>query len=196
VSRPFFFLIAVLATFAFAQPGWAGDPAGEIAIGNPKAPVTIVEYYSMTCSHCAHFETTVFPDLKKQYIDTGKARFVFKDFPLDAVALRGAKLARCVFGERGPEAYVKLVEMLMKTQDNWASSTQLLDSSVMLAGGLSKQKVDACVDNKKLEEFVLGEQLAAQKAHGIRSTPSFVINGKMYAGAMSLEQFEKVLKGP
>ena len=203
MTRRFAILAIIAALLGLAaQPVVAGEPEGEIALGNPKATITIVEYYSMTCSHCAHFDIEPLPQLRKLWIDTGKARFVFKDFPLDEVALRGAMLTRCVAAERGPEAYARLVEMLMKTQDSWmgsksmAQNAQLLDASVMLAGGLSKQKIEACLANKKLEESILGGQLEAQKTYKIKSTPSFVIEGKMYAGAMSIEQFNDVLKGP
>jgi protein-disulfide isomerase len=202
VTRRFAILFIVAAFLGLAAtPVSAGEPEGEIALGNPKAPITIVEYFSMTCSHCANFDIETLPELKKQWIDTGKARFVFKDFPLDSLALRGAMLTRCVAAERGPEAYARLIEMLMKTQDNWmgsknmAQNAQALDASVMLAGGQSKQKIETCLANKKLEEAILNGQLEAQKTYKIKSTPSFVIGGKMYAGAMSIEQLNDVLKG-
>lgn len=199
VNRRFALFATLLALLAFAvQPARAGDPTDEIVLGKPKAPITIVEYYSMTCSHCADFDLDTLPQLRKNWIDTGKARFVFRDFPLDKLALRGAMLGRCLAADKGPEAYARFIELLMKGQESWTTSKepfQALDSSARLAG-MSKDKIEACVANKKLETYIFEQQLEAQKKYGIRSTPSFVINGKMYAGAMSIEQFDKLLKEP
>lgn len=192
-------LIAALFGFGLAglAPLQAAEPWDEIALGDPKAKTVIVEYFSMTCSHCATFEIETFPQLRKNWIDTGKVRFVFKDFPLDQVALRGAMLGRCVGAERGPEAYARFVEMLMKSQDSWTRAkdpVQALDGTALLAGGLTRQKLEACAANKKLEEKIMEGQFEAQKKFAIRSTPSFVVNGKMYAGSMTYEQLDKLLK--
>lgn len=197
----FFLLIAAMFGLALgvAAPSQAAEPWDEIALGDPKAKTVIVEYFSMTCSHCATFEIETLPELRKKWIDTGKVRFVFKDFPLDQLALRGAMLGRCVAAERGSEAYARFVEMLMKSQESWIKAKdpiQALDATALLAGGLTRQKIDACVANKKLEEKMMEGQFEAQKKYAIRSTPSFVVNGKMYAGAMTLEQFDKLLKEP
>ena len=169
----------------------------EIALGKPDAKITIIEYFSMTCSHCATFEIETLPELRKAWIDTGKARFVFRDFPLDPVALLAAQLGRCLAADKGAETYARFVELLMKGQMTWAVSKdpyQSLAASARLAG-MSKDRIETCAQDKKLEDGILQGQLDAQKKYGIRSTPSFVVNGKLYSGSMTFEQFDKVLKG-
>jgi protein-disulfide isomerase len=199
VTRRFLLIAALLAGFAFTAPSaQAGAATDEIVLGNPKAPIVIVEYFSMTCSHCAEFELKTLPQLRKNWIDTGKARFVFREFPLDQVAFRASMLSRCVAAERGPEAYARLVELLMKTQDAWTSAKdpiQALDATVLLSGGLGKEKLGACLQNKPLETYILNGQLEAQKKYGIKSTPTFVIGDKVQPGALPYEQFDKILKG-
>ncbi|TAN55404.1 MAG: DsbA family protein [Rhodospirillales bacterium] len=194
------FLLLTLALAALAVPGsgpaQAADPMDEIAIGDAKAKVTIVEYFSMTCSHCADFHVNTLPKIKADWVATGKVRFVFKDFPLDQVALRGAMLSRCLAADKGPETYARFVELLMKSQSSWAQSKDPmtgLDASARLAG-MSKERIDTCAKDKALEEAILEEQIKAQKAYGIRSTPSFLIGGKLYPGAMPYDQFTALLK--
>lgn len=195
------FILLAAAVFAsclaFAGPLAAAEPWDEISLGDPKAKIVIYEFYSMTCSHCADFDLETLPKLKKEWVDSGKARFVYRDFPLDHIALRGAMLGRCVFAEKGAQAYARFVDLIMKSMESWATAkdpAQALDATALLAGGLTRQKIDACLGDKKLEEKMMESQFEAQKKYAIRSTPSFVINGKMYAGAMSYEQFDKLLK--
>ncbi len=190
--------VALLALFGFlGAPARAANPMDEIALGKPDAKITIIEYFSMTCSHCATFEIETLPELRKAWIDTGKARFVFRDFPLDQVALLAAQLGRCLAADKGAETYARFVSLLMKGQQSWAISKdpiQSLGASARLAG-MSKERIESCVLDKKLENDILQSQLDAQKKYGIRSTPSFVVNGKLYSGSMTFEQFDKVLKG-
>lgn len=177
-------------------PAQAADPKDEIVLGSPSAKITVVEYFSMTCSHCAQFDIETLPELRKNWVDTGKVRFIFRDFPLDRLALRGAQLGRCLAADRGPDTYARFVELLMKSQSEWARSKdplQALEASARLAG-MSKERIDACSADKALETFILEGQFKAEKEYNINSTPSFLVNGKMVPGAMPYEAFDKLLK--
>jgi protein-disulfide isomerase len=198
VTRRFvLYALLIAALFAFAAPSArAGDPMGEIAIGDAKAKITITEFFSLTCSHCAEFHIETLPKIKKDWVETGKVRFVFKDFPLDKVALRGAALGRCLAADKGAETYARFIELLMKSQSSWSQNRDpmaALEASARLAG-MSKERIADCAQDKKLEEAILEEQFRVQKAHGIRSTPSFLVGGKLYPGAMPYDQFSALLK--
>lgn len=161
-------------------------------IGDPDAKVTIVEYFSMTCPHCARFHAEVLPQLKEKYIDTGKVKMEFKDFPLDQWALRSSAMARCLEGKR----YVAMVDLLMKKQSDWARGDNPFAELVKLArfAGLSEERVQECMTDEKLLDFILNERLAATKDHDINSTPSFVMNGRKLDGVFSFEDFEEAIE--
>ncbi len=189
-------LVLAFAALCLALPARAQTSEEMLAdrvLGNPKAPITIIEYFSLTCSHCARFHNEILPELKKAWIDTGKAKLVLRDFPLERIALHGAVLARCL----GPERYAPFVETLMKTQDNWIKTPdprQTLNTTARLAG-LTKEKAEACAADTKLVDGILARQLDAQNKYKIESTPSFVINEKVYPGAMPFKEFDRILKG-
>jgi protein-disulfide isomerase len=198
VIRKLFLLLSLAAALALplAWPASAETTEEMLAdrvLGNPKAPITIVEYFSMTCSHCARFHNETLPELKKAWIDTGKAKLVMRDFPIDRVALHAAVLARCL----GPERYAPFVETLMKTQDTWIKTPdprQALNTTARLAG-LTREKAEACAADTKLVDGILSRQLDAQNKYKVDSTPSFVINEKLYPGAMPFKEFDRILKG-
>ena len=178
------------ATQASTQAG-ALTPDDHI-LGNREAPVTIIEYASLTCPHCAHFHETTLPRLKTEYIDTGKAKLVYRDFPLDQVALRAAALAECVPADR----YFGLLSILFQGQNNWATAP---DPNAALArlgklGGLSDEQVTACMNDEKRIDAVVAERLAGEQQYAIRSTPTFIINGKKYTGAPTFEQMQDSIK--
>ncbi|MEQ8331970.1 DsbA family protein [Nisaea sp.] len=160
-------------------------------IGDPDAKITITEYFSMTCPHCARFHTEVLPKLKEAYVDTGKVKIEFKDFPLDQWALRASAMARCLEGNR----YVAMVDLLMKKQADWARSDNPFVELVKLArlAGLSEERVQECMTDEKLLDFILNERLKATKDHDIKSTPSFVMNGRKLEDVFSFESFEEVI---
>lgn len=173
-----------------AVPAQAID--GTFVLGAADAPITVIEYASMTCPHCGHFTLTTMPEVKKQFIDTGKVRFVFRDFPLDAIALRASMLVRCAGADKG-EA---LVEMLFRTQDSWSHAPDpvaALKQTFRLAG-LGDAKADACLADESLKMAVIQSRYDAEKTYNIQSTPSFVIGKTVASGALTIEEFTKFLK--
>jgi protein-disulfide isomerase len=162
-------------------------------LGNPDAPITIIEYASMSCPHCAHFANDILPELKKKWIDTGKAKLVLRDFPLDKLALRAAMVQRCA----RPDRFYAFVDMLFADQENWVLTDDYKAALARLAelGGMSKKEFDVCMQNKAIESFILQERLAASKDLGVDATPTFFINGNKFAGEPTVAEFDKVLSG-
>lgn len=162
-------------------------------IGNPDAPIEIIEYASLTCSHCRDFHNDVLPELKKNYIDTGRAKLVYRDFPIDQLSLVAAMMARCAPSER----YFQFIDVLFKNQDNWRSDPDPVTALMRIGklGGLSEADFKACTTNKPLVDGLLQGRLNAGKQYDVGSTPSFVINGeKRIVGAQPYEVFDETLK--
>jgi protein-disulfide isomerase len=159
-------------------------------LGQADAPITIVEYASMTCPHCAHFEIEVLPELQKKWIDTGKAKLVMRPFPLDQVALRAEMLARCL----PPERYYPMVETLFKTQEKWAVQNwrPALERVARLAG-VSNKEFDACLANKTLEDEVVQSRLTAATQLDVNGTPTLFVNGKKFEGPPTVEALDELL---
>ena len=161
------------------------------ALGDPNAPVKIVEYMSMTCPHCAHFHNTVFEEIKKKYIDTGKVYFVIREFPFDPRAAAAFMLARCA-----PEQqYFPFISMLFKQQQSWATAQDaraaLLQMSKM--AGFSQESFEACLTNQQLLNDVNATMQRGATEFGVNSTPTFIINGKKYSGDMSVETMSALI---
>ncbi len=174
---------------ALMKPG----PLPELMLGKEDAPVTIVEYASMTCGHCANFHNNVFPALKTKYIDTGKVRFVMREFPLDNLAAAAAMLTRCAGGEKTHE----LIGALFKTQDKWAFVRgNPVPELFKLAqqAGFTQEKFDTCIkDAATLDQMISARQRASDE-FGVNATPTFFINGKRFKGRSdSVEAFDQVL---
>jgi protein-disulfide isomerase len=172
-------------------------PLPEETLGDPKAPITVIEYASMTCPHCAHFSMTTFPELKKRYIDTGKVYYIFREFPLDDLAAAGSMLARC----SGSENYFPLVETLFASQRDWVVQkprAPLL--AIVKQTGMSEEAFDACLANQQMAQDIEKVRGDASKKFGVQSTPTFFINGKMVSGDISIDemakQFAPYLKEP
>ena len=170
--------ISLAPAFAHAEPAWMG----ERAIGSPAAKVTVLEFFSLTCTHCAHFANTTFPKVKSDLIDTGKVRYVYRDFPLDQVALTAAMVARTLPAER----YEPFVNALFAnpTEEMW---------KIAALAGMSRATFDAAIANTELKDWILTQQQADQTKYKISATPSFAINGKTTSGAMSFEDFAKLV---
>lgn len=166
-------------------------PLPDQVLGAADAPVTIVEYASMTCPHCAHFHETVYPEFKKRYVDTGKVRFIFREFPLDQLAAAGSMLARCA----GDGKYFPMVETLFHEQKTWAVQKPLPPLlAIAKQAGFTQQSFEQCLANQKLlEDIEKGREIASTK-FGVNSTPTFFINGKKQSGALSLEDLEKQIQ--
>ena len=161
------------------------------ALGDPNAPVTIIEYASLTCPHCADFHEQVLPQLKERYIAPGKVRMIYRDFPLDQRALAAASLAHCA----GPERYFGFLDVLFQTQENWARADDYLVALKRLGklGGLREAEMDACLADEELTNRILQTRLDAQDQHEISSTPTFIIDGKAYSGTRDIEEFGELI---
>jgi len=166
-------------------------PLPEMALGDPNAPVTIVEYASMTCTHCAHFHEDVFEKLKEEYIDTGKVYFVFREFPLDPVATAAFMLARCV-----PEGqYFTFTGAMFKNQKLWAFTDDRIGGLTTMAkqAGLTQEKFDQCLTNQELLDGVNAVKQRGLDEFGINSTPTFFINGEIVRGGLPFDKLaEKI----
>jgi protein-disulfide isomerase len=162
-------------------------------LGNPDAPITIVEYASLTCPHCAHFTNEVLPELKKKWIDTGKAKLVLRDYPLDEPALRAAMIARCA----PPDRYYAFVDTFFGSQEKWVTARDYRDALARLVklGGMGREEFDNCLKNTTLENKIVEGRLIASKELDVNSTPTFFINGTKFTGAPTVEEFDKALSG-
>ena len=162
----------------------------DLWLGDPKAPVTIIEYASMTCSHCAEFNIKTFPLLKANYIDKGKVRFVLREFPLDPLAAAGAMLARCSGDKR--EA---LVELLFHQQANWAFVNDPLEAlqNVVKQTGMGKTQFEACLNDQGLFDKVNAVRDLAGKTFKVNSTPTFFINGDRKPGEIPPQALDETL---
>ena len=199
---------AVLAPgLAFAQRKAAADAdvaelmkAGDLpdlAIGAADAKVTVVEYASMTCGHCANFHKKVFPALKTKYVDSGKVRFILREFPLDDLAAAASMLSRCAGGSADPAKSYDLTSILFEKQEDWAFQKgnpvpKLFE--IAKQAGFTQESFDKCLTDQKLLEQITATRERGSKTFGVNSTPTFFINGKRLAEGPSLEAFEKAFE--
>ena len=165
----------------------------DFVIGNSEAPITIIEYASMSCSHCADFHNNTLDDLKSEYIDTGKVKFVFRDFPFNYPALAGSMMMRCIPNN----VRYDYMNALYKLQKNWVirdnSKTRAELYKIMQSGGMQKDEFDACLSDINLENNLLEGVMNAQREFNIRSTPSFIINGVLYSGNKNIKEFRQII---
>ena len=161
-------------------------------LGSSDAPVTIIEYASLTCPHCAAFHKETLPKLKSDWIETGKVRLVYRDFPLDGAALAAAVVAHCA----PPDRYFPMIGLLFERQDEWAVEDQWRERLTQLAGvaGMDKASVDACLADEARKNGVVETAEKAQATYGISSTPSFIVNGRKLSGALPIERFAEVIE--
>ncbi len=164
-------------------------PLGEMAKGDENAPVTIYEYASLTCGHCATFHNQTWPLVKERFVETGKVRLVMREFPLDTLALAGFMLARCE-----PEKYWGIVDMLFELQREWAFSERPRDAleQLMRQAGFSQEKFEACLNDRALYDAIVDVKTRGEEL-GVNSTPTFFFNGEMRRGALSIDEFEAVV---
>jgi len=163
----------------------------EHVLGDENAPVTMIEYASLTCPHCASFHTEVLPEIKEKLIDTGKLKLIFRDYPLDGVALRAAAIAQCA----GEDRYFGVLGMLFKSQMTWARSQDPIASikEVVRFAGMTGDAVDACMADQELIDGIVGSRMRGEQEFNVNSTPSFVLDGDTIAGSRDAEFFiEKV----
>jgi len=166
----------------------------DMALGPANAAVTITEFASMTCPHCAAFNEAVFPKIKSQYLDSGKVRYVFREFPLDIKAAAGSMLARCIAKDDAGK-YFAVIDMLFKQQNDWVgkNTTETL-TRIGKQAGLSQQAVESCLKDQALLDKIAADQKFASEVLKVDSTPTFFINGEKIKGETSFEEFDKKIK--
>lgn len=187
-------LAALVASAALAEPLPTEAALADRVLGNADAKVTIIEYASLTCPHCANFHKDTLPQVEKDWIDTGKAQLIYRDFPTSPTgpSFAASMIARCA-----PEArYFTFLGAFFRSQATWAISADPVGALTQIAqlGGMSREDVDACLKNADLLDGIRERALDGQTEYKIESTPSFVINGKVVGGEMRYEDFAKLLE--
>ena len=186
-------VLVALALIALG-PAMAGSDLqpGDRVLGRAEAPISIIEYSSLTCPHCAKFHNNTLPQLKREYLDTGKANLIFRDFPLDRAALFASVVAHCAPKNR----YFAFLKVLFRDQQQWARAPKPKDELIRIGvqGGLARDKVEACLADDKLADSILEIRLKGQQTHNILATPTFFVQGKAYRGALTFEEFDAILK--
>ncbi len=167
------------------------DAMKEMVLGDETAPITVIEYASLGCPHCANFHTNTYPQVKEDYIDTGKIKFIYRDFPLGTPALAASMIARC----SGSAKYFGMIDIFFRSQQQWSRAENPLDGLKKVArfGGMSNADVDACLQNQELLDFIQEKARKGGEEHEINATPSFVIDGETISGGMPYEDFKKLL---
>jgi len=181
-------------------------PLGDMVLGDDKAPITMIEYASATCPHCAHFHEATWPDLKKKYIDTGKVKFIFREFPLDQLAAAAFMLARCSTNEMKPsepgsqaakiaaQRYYAMIETLFAKQREWAVRAPLQPLlAIAKQAGFTEDSFNACLKNQAVLDGIKETGERGGKL-GVNSTPTFFINGKKYSGSLEISDLDKALE--
>jgi len=163
----------------------------DIILGKKTAPVTIIEYASLTCGHCSDFHLKVLPKLKKLFIDTGKVKFIYRDFPLDQWALRASILARCA----GPDRRFSFIETFFAQQKIWTRGNPAEGlAAIAKLGGMDSKKIATCLRDEKLANAVVEERLTGTKLYSIEATPTILVNGDRYSGGLSAEQLRAAVE--
>ncbi|MDD2869078.1 DsbA family protein [Neomegalonema sp.] len=171
------------------QAAAVGGPLmADAPLGSPEAKVTVIEYASLSCPHCAVFQTQTAAAFKAKYVDSGLVQFIYRDFPLNDSAMIGSLAARC---DGSPQKYHAFIDLLMRQQDSWAfqrdgQSIVREVKRIAQLGGVSGEKLDACFENAELGQWILDTARQGESQHDVNSTPTFVINGKTHPGALSL----------
>ncbi len=195
VTRRFTLLLAGLVFLvplaAAAKPFSIAEAMKDRVLGNPKAPVTMIEYASLSCPHCADFANETLPKIEKNFIDTGKVKLIYRDYPFDGPAFAAAMVTRCA----PPKRYFEFIKVLFANQDIWARTADPRAGLARIAklGGMTNAEYNACVDNKSLYEALRQRAISAQREYGVHSTPTFLIGGKTIVGAQPYEVFAKAL---
>lgn len=174
---------------ALLEPG----PLPEMVKGDPDAPVTIIEYASMTCGHCASFHNNTWPALEEKYVDTGQARLIVREFPFDPRAAAAFMLARCAPND----GYFPMIDVLFQQQSVWAraqNARTALENIAKLAG-FTQESFEACLTDQKLLDDVNAIRTRGAEEFGVNATPTFFINGDKYTGALTLEQMSAIIDG-
>ena len=187
-------LLTVASVTVLSVPAQSGEQlfADDRILGNADAPITIIEYSSLTCPHCAKFHKDTLPDVKDKWVETGKARIVYRHFPLDGLALRAAMVADCMDGER----YFTFLDALFHGQKLWAQASDPVQalSQVAALAGLNGERFEACIEDESQANAILERRKHGETTYGIGSTPTFIVNGQKVEGAIGYEAFNEVLE--
>jgi protein-disulfide isomerase len=168
----------------------AKGPLDDIVMGSASAPVTIIEYASMTCPHCAHFAAETFPKLKEKYIDTGKVKYIMREYPLDGLAGAAFMLARCA----GPDKYYPMIEALFAEQKKWAVRDALPPLlAIAKQAGFTEDSFKECLDDKALLDKIQQVRNRGQQKFKVEATPTFYINGERHSGALTMDEIDKAV---
>ncbi|MEL0022506.1 MAG: DsbA family protein [Rickettsiales bacterium] len=187
ITVAFFFSIA-----ASAAPLNVEEALADRVLGDPDAPVTIIEYSSLTCPHCRHFHLEILPEIKKNYIDTGKVKLIYRDFPFDQLGLLATVMTRCAPAER----YFGFLDVLFQQQGSWSRSKDPMGdlSRIGKLGGLNPSDFEACLKNQALVDGLVQKRLDGQKKFDVNATPTFIIDGDhKIVGSQPYEDFDKIL---
>lgn len=187
--------MAAGALAAIARPAFAQAPVpmpGDRVVGSADAPVTVIEYHSLTCGNCAGFHTQIFPKIKEEFVDTGLVKFVLRDFPLDGVAVEAATLAHCA----GPDKYPLVISSLYRDKERWAHAKEPLVYLRQMAPflGVPAARYEACRADKDFVGAITKMAFEGQQQYAIKGTPSFIIGGKLYAGILTFERFSEIVR--
>ncbi len=189
-------LMVLMVPVLAAGPVAAGiapleEAMSEMALGKSDAPVTMIEYSSLGCPHCATFHLDTLPRIKTEYIDTGKLRLIYRDFPLGTPALAASMIARCA----GPDRFFGFIEIIYRSQARWSRSNNPLDalSQVARVGGMSEADVEACLKTQALLDHIRRVAAKAQEKQKVVSTPTFIIGNQVITGAQPFENFKKII---
>jgi protein-disulfide isomerase len=189
-------LLAAAPSAAQNAGAIAAEPVSlpDMAIGSPNAPVTIIEYSSMTCSHCAVFEQNTFPMIKSNYIDTGQVRFVYREYPIDNNAYGASMMARCI-GNDDPQRFFGALDSLFRQEDQLVHNTMNTLKWVGAQSGMSDAEINACLNDQDLYGKLVADYKIANGLVKVGSAPTFFINGRKYEGNMPFEQMDKIIRG-
>ena len=169
----------------------AAGPLPELSVGD-KAGVPVIEYGSVTCSHCAHFDKDIWPAFKAAYVDTGKVRYIFREYSRNPLDVGAFMLARC----EGDDKTLATIELLFATQDKWAFVDKPLDGlvDVLKPTGLTRDKIETCLKDQAKADALVDIVKTADADFAVKGTPTFIIDGKIYGGALSEEELDAILK--
>lgn len=192
LTRILFLLCLMIANGQADQETQSQAASSEVCLGSATAPVLIIEYSSLSCSHCAHFHRDVLPKIQEKYVKPGHVRIVFRDFPGDQVSLKAHQVAWC----KGNIKYLDFVKLLYSTQDKWLLAPDPVAAlkSIVVQNGISAQQFDECLNNQAQLDRIIQTRLEGQRKYKIDATPTFIINAKIYKKALTLEEMEEILQ--
>ena len=185
------FIVSLFIFTALSIKGWANDE-GEKVLGDPNSEVTIIEFASLSCPHCAEFHKTRFAWLKENFIDTGEVKFIFRDFPLNRPALLGSMMAHCA----EPSQFFAYLNFLFERQEYWAFSEPVETRLAKLAQvlGMGQEKLNSCLQDEALAQKIIKTRLDSQNAHNIESTPSFLVGNQLIMGVPSEDRLRELIE--